>query len=92
MQTFGLAPAEAMATGLPVIISRTAGFSDFVNNGIEAFVVNPLSPKEIAKCAAHWINDSNLRFQMATAGQEFVKKNIDWKIRATHMLKIAGFC
>jgi UDP-glucose:(heptosyl)LPS alpha-1,3-glucosyltransferase len=38
--TFGMAVLEAMAAGLPVIITRTVGARDLVNDGVEGFVLD----------------------------------------------------
>jgi UDP-glucose:(heptosyl)LPS alpha-1,3-glucosyltransferase len=47
--TFALPAAEAMACGLPVIISARAGVSDIVHDGIDALVLN--DPKNVAALA-----------------------------------------
>jgi glycosyltransferase involved in cell wall biosynthesis len=86
MQTFGLAPAEAMAAGLPVIISRTSGFADFLTNGVEARIVEPLSPGQIADRIGELIDDPDRAFALATAGQRFVRETMTWKKRAEQML------
>jgi len=44
--TFALPAAEAMACGLPVIISERAGASDIVHDGIDALVLH--DPKDVA--------------------------------------------
>ena len=47
--TFALPAAEAMACGLPVIISARAGASDIVHDGVDALVLN--DPKDAAALA-----------------------------------------
>ena len=47
--TFALPAAEAMACGLPVIISARAGASDIVHDGVDALVVN--DPKDASALA-----------------------------------------
>ncbi|HEX4001823.1 MAG TPA: glycosyltransferase family 4 protein [Candidatus Acidoferrales bacterium] len=47
--TFALPAAEAMACGLPVIISARAGASDIVHDGVDALVLN--DPKDVAALA-----------------------------------------
>lgn len=45
---FGIACLEAMATGLPVIASRSSGISEIITEGEEGFLVNyPIDAKEI---------------------------------------------
>jgi glycosyltransferase involved in cell wall biosynthesis len=48
--TFALPAAEAMACGLPVIISARAGASDIVHDGVDALVLN--DPKDAGALAA----------------------------------------
>jgi UDP-glucose:(heptosyl)LPS alpha-1,3-glucosyltransferase len=48
--TFGMAVLEAMAAGLPVIISRTVGAKDLVKDGVEGFVLgDPPTAIEISQ-------------------------------------------
>jgi len=47
--TFGMAVLEAMAAGLPVIITPTVGAKDLVNDGLEGFVLHaPPTAEELA--------------------------------------------
>ena len=43
-ETFGLAPVEAMAAGVPVVVSDWDGYRYTVNDGVEGFRVPTLSP------------------------------------------------
>lgn len=43
-ETFGLTPIEAMAAGLPVVISDWDGYRDTVRHGMEGFAVPTLTP------------------------------------------------
>ncbi|MGO4707461.1 glycosyltransferase family 4 protein [Microvirga sp. 2MCAF38] len=42
-ETFGLTPIEAMASGLPVIVSDWDGYKDTVRNGVDGFTIPTLS-------------------------------------------------
>ncbi|MCR4328830.1 MAG: glycosyltransferase family 4 protein [Patescibacteria group bacterium] len=86
IQTFGLAPAEAMAAGLPVIVSRTAGFADLLTDGENALLVDPLRPDKIAECIMRYKEDPDEMFCVAERGQKFVKSTIAWERRAEAML------
>jgi alpha-maltose-1-phosphate synthase len=43
-ETFGLTPVEAMAAGLPVVVSDWNGYKDTVRDGIDGFRVPTISP------------------------------------------------
>ena len=43
-ETFGLAPVEAMAAGLPVVVSDWDGYRFTVNDGVEGFRIPTLAP------------------------------------------------
>ncbi len=46
---FGLVVLEAMACGIPVIITEHAGVKDCVRHGIDGFVVSPYSSEHLAE-------------------------------------------
>jgi glycosyltransferase involved in cell wall biosynthesis len=47
---YGIPPAEAMACGLPVIVSAAAGVSEIVTNGVDGMILD--DPKDETKLAA----------------------------------------
>jgi len=49
-EPFGLTIVEAMASGLPVITSRSAGAADFITDGVDGFLLN--EPSDINDLAA----------------------------------------
>jgi starch synthase len=44
-ETFGIVPLEAMAAGLPVVVSDWDGYRDTVRNGIDGFRISTLAPR-----------------------------------------------
>ena len=44
-ETFGIAPIEAMAAGLPVVVSDWDGYKDTVRDGIDGFRIPTLMPQ-----------------------------------------------
>ncbi|MBL8552957.1 MAG: glycosyltransferase family 4 protein [Phenylobacterium sp.] len=44
-ETFGLTPIEAMAAGLPVVVSDWDGYKDTVRHGVDGFRVRTLMPQ-----------------------------------------------
>lgn len=43
-ETFGLAPVEAMAAGLPLVVSDWNGYRDTVRDGIDGFLIPTVAP------------------------------------------------
>jgi glycosyltransferase involved in cell wall biosynthesis len=58
---FALPPAEAMACGLPVIISRQAGVSEWASDGQDALILSdPRDSKDLARLISTLVEDSSL--------------------------------
>ena len=64
-ETFGLAVAEAMAAGLPLVVSDWSGYRDLVRNGIDGYLI----PSAWATSAPHV--SVSLGWQQFTGMQSF---------------------
>lgn len=89
-QTWGLAVFEAMAAGALVIVSETAGASEVLSDGKNAFIVPPCAPKVIAEKVLWCIQHAEEYEVMRRRGQEFVRDHISWDRYASSMLSIFG--
>ncbi|WP_159882555.1 glycosyltransferase family 4 protein [Paenibacillus puerhi] len=67
---FGLAPLEAMATGLPVIVTEGTGMKDVIDNGRNGFVVPRRDAVQLAGRLAELKADQSLRIAMGQAARE----------------------
>jgi glycosyltransferase involved in cell wall biosynthesis len=74
---FGLPPIEAMAAGVPVIVSRAASLPEVC--GDAALYFDPLSEEEIAGSLLQIAGDEALRSQLKEAGLRHSRK-YDWEI------------
>jgi glycosyltransferase involved in cell wall biosynthesis len=45
-ETFGIVPIEAMASGLPVVVSDWDGYKDTVRDGIDGFRIKTMAPNQ----------------------------------------------
>ena len=62
---FALPPAEAMACGLPVIVSRQAGVSEIVSDGVDGLILrDPRDAKELAGLIRGLVEDADLRHRL----------------------------
>jgi UDP-glucose:(heptosyl)LPS alpha-1,3-glucosyltransferase len=87
MDTFGLVVLEAMAAGLPVVISATVGAADLVAHGVNGFILpdNP-SAQDMTEPLIRLMNPE-LRRSMGEAARQ-VAGNHDWDKVASKMAGI----
>jgi glycosyltransferase involved in cell wall biosynthesis len=57
VEGFGLAMAEAMACGLPVVAANAGGSAEIIENGIDGFLVDPESIGQYADKITELMND-----------------------------------
>jgi glycosyltransferase involved in cell wall biosynthesis len=77
--TWGMGPTEAMAASKPVIISKRAGVSEIVQDGVNGMVIDCASPEEIARKVELLINNPELRQKMGQRAYEYIKSNLSWE-------------
>jgi len=66
--SFGLPAAEAMACGLPVITSRRAGIADYIQSGVDGFVLEePSDSAALAATLKRLQSDAELRHRTGCA-------------------------
>jgi glycosyltransferase involved in cell wall biosynthesis len=71
---FGIAFAEAMAAGLPVVACRAAAVPEVVLDGRTGLLVQPASPAELAMALETLLVDAGLRKELAEAGRRHVER------------------
>lgn len=88
---FGYVVAEAMASGLPVIVSRNSGSADLVVDGVNGFVVPAADPEAIRDRLAYLAKNPALVKQMGGAARESLRtRNRDeWRTYASAIEKLA---
>jgi glycosyltransferase involved in cell wall biosynthesis len=70
---------EAMAAGVPLIVSRVTSTARFIEENTTAIFVDPLRPEQIAAAAKKLIDNDAARVKMANAAQVFVKEHMSAK-------------
>ena len=68
----GLAPLEAAACGLPVVVGRSGGAPETVRHGRTGYVVEPHDPYELAGRLAQLLTDPDHAHALGVAGRVFV--------------------
>ena len=73
---------EAMAAGLPVVTTATAGLIDVIKDGREGFIINsiPPNPNDISEKIIRLIEDPNLIERISKNNQKRVKDEFDVKV------------
>lgn len=66
---FGLSVVEAMACGIPVVVTKTWALASLVQDRVNGILVDPESPAEIAAAIRTVAEDPALRQRMGEAGQ-----------------------
>ncbi len=78
LEPFGMAPAEAMAVGIPAFISSRAGIVDWLSDQKNAVLIDPENPASGAKKLAYYIERPDEYKALATAGQTLAVKDFSW--------------
>jgi len=77
-QTWGLVVFEAMASGLPVVVSNSTGASEVLTHMKNALVFDAKNYKEMANMIEILINNPKLYEYIRFNGRKFVEDNISW--------------
>ena len=70
----GIAPLEAMASGLPLIASDVNGIKDYAKDGVTGCCINPLSVDEMCSAIVKMLNNGNFRKECGSNNIEVVKR------------------
>jgi glycosyltransferase involved in cell wall biosynthesis len=73
---------EAMACGLPVVVSRIPANEEWVVHGENGFLVKPGDSVTLADCLVKALQDERLRLLMGEANLEVAKKRADWRVNS----------
>jgi len=72
-EPFGMVAAEALASGLPVIVSRVGGLREIVREGLNGFSFNPRDWHELSEKMLLLLEDQKLREEMKNKARESAK-------------------
>ena len=85
-ESFGVAAVEAMACGVPVVVSNVGGLPEVVIEGKTGYIVPKENPHELAKAILSLIENEEKCKEMGRAGVEHVKSLYNWVDNANGML------
>lgn len=75
-ESFGLVLIEAMASGLPVVVSNITSVKNIITNNVTGLVVNQ-TPEDFAQAVEKLLDNPGLRIKIIRNGLKEVKK-FDW--------------
>jgi len=82
---FSLPPLEGMACGLPVIVSRKAGVSEIITEGVDGFILENLEDSgALANLLGRLCNEPDLRRRMGESAAQSAR-NYGWARHAVEM-------
>lgn len=84
----GLAALEAMAAGLPVILTRCGGLADQVRAEQEALLVPPGESGAMAKAIKNLIMNEELRGKLSRGGRELVRARFSPEVMINETIKV----
>ena len=75
---FGLAAAEAMAYGRPVVAAAGGALLELVENGVTGVLVPPRDPGALRRAVEALLADPGLRDRLGRAGRERARERFGW--------------
>jgi glycosyltransferase involved in cell wall biosynthesis len=85
-ECFGIATVEAIAAGLPVVVSDVGGTADIVEHGHNGLIVAAGDVNELSSALAVLLADSALRRDMGVRARQVAEKRFDAKQNALRTL------
>lgn len=77
-EPFGLIALEGAALGAPLVVARTGGLAEFVEDGVTGRVFEPGDAAGLAEALTQGIRDSDGTRRMAKAAREKVRTSYGW--------------
>jgi glycosyltransferase involved in cell wall biosynthesis len=73
-----LKPVEAMASGLPVVVSGVRALSEIVNDKVTGLLSPPLDPVALANALSELLGSADLRAKLGANAREWVARDRTW--------------
>ena len=77
METFGLAPLEAMSTGRPTIFCRNGPGPELIEDGVSGLLCEPSDPQDIARKIIDVLADESLAARLGANARQRVLARFD---------------
>ncbi len=90
LEGFGLAVAEAMACGLPVIVADMPGVRELITPGVEGLLTEPLLSSDLADRVDELLGDPARRLRMGGAGRRRAESRYGAATVVDALLRVYG--
>ncbi|WP_080504299.1 glycosyltransferase family 4 protein [Haloarcula amylolytica] len=79
---------EAMASGVPPVVTEIAGVPEVVTDGESGVLLEPGRPDEIEREISILFKNNELRKQLSRNARRYVAENLTWKRRAKKVMNV----
>jgi phosphatidylinositol alpha-1,6-mannosyltransferase len=90
VEGFGIALAEAAASGRPVVAGRTGGIPEVVKDGETGLLVDAERPEAVAEAVRRLLCDPKLARRLGAAARREIERYYNWDRVARDVAGIAG--
>lgn len=87
-EPFGLVALEGAALGTPLVVARTGGLCEFVEDEVTGLCFTPGDPTELARAVQDILTNSELAHFVATNARKKLGNEYDWHAVATKTLDV----
>ncbi|MBU0455802.1 MAG: glycosyltransferase family 4 protein [Gammaproteobacteria bacterium] len=78
-EPFGMVSLEAMATGIPAIVSDVGGLKTTVRDGYNGFIFENGDARQLSQKIEYLLDNEDERILMGKNGREWVEQKFSWK-------------
>jgi glycosyltransferase involved in cell wall biosynthesis len=86
--TWGISVFEAIASGLPIVITNNIGAADIIRNGIDGWVVKPRDPLAIAQAIKSIIDDPDQVARVTSSAFDHTAQIVSWEAFAQRIFDL----
>ena len=86
-ENFGIAIVEAMAQGLPVVVSDRVNIWREIDDAAAGLVIR-CDAAELTRALSRLLDDSELRASMGKGGRRLVERSFTWPIATEQMINL----
>jgi glycosyltransferase involved in cell wall biosynthesis len=79
---------EAMASGVPPVVTAIAGVPEVVTDHETGVLLEPGNPDEVAQAVIELFDDAELRARLATNAREYITENLTWEQRTERVMEV----